>query len=567
MRDLFLLTLLVMALTTSSQSMSQPVDASLEAIAEAVERRQLDSPLFNQALNIDDPALMQQTLLGLGRIGGKEASVLLTSYLAHSNPALRKTAALALGISGVQASSQPLWAQLKQEKDAEVRAELYLALGNLGENGLISRMLAQAKSEDSAEAKAALFQALTIALVFHPQLKDDFAAINYSQLLNEFAAGNDLSAPVGYFLSRLPQIENHLSAKDLVKLTQAKLSTQSKVYLARLIEKVSQKPADENRALLAWLVEQSEHPGLEPINLNLQIAATNAMKYLLDMPQAQMQIGKLTVSNHPVIAQTALKVLVDSTLNTSESVKLLQAQLTHANPAMLVDAISGLVRRQSMDEMSWVVKLFAHNSAYVKINLLKMLHEKSANDFTNLIKHFSQDPNPAVSRYASNLLNPKAETIEQPAPSPSYAEAQKAARQRVKLVTPQGEIVIQLLSDAPYTAWHFVQTIESGFYNGSYFNRVIGNFVAQGGDPVGDGSGSNGQTIREEINFLAHEPMTVAMATAGKDTGSSQFFINTARNLHLDRNYTIFGRVIAGEALVYQMTHGTPIIRAEVVVG
>ena len=94
---------------------------------------------------------------------------------------------------------------------------------------------------------------------------------------------------------------------------------------------------------------------------------------------------------------------------------------------------------------------------------------------------------------------------------------------------------------------------------------MIGNFVVQGGDDIGNGEGSSGKIIREEINFIPHELMTVGMATGGKDTGSSQFFINTGRNLHLDRNYTVFGKVIQGQDNVLSMTHGEKIISVEII--
>jgi len=177
---------------------------------------------------------------------------------------------------------------------------------------------------------------------------------------------------------------------------------------------------------------------------------------------------------------------------------------------------------------------------------------------------FSHDPNKKISAYAKSLLNEQQESDEPAAKSPSYALALVAAQKQIILKTTIGEITIQLSQDAPFTSWHFVNNIKNGYFNGGYFNRVIGDFVAQGGDHIGDGSGSVGHTIREEINLLPHEPMSVGVATAGKDTGSSQFFINTSRNLHLDRNYTIFGKVIKGQEIVLNLTHGIEILSVEV---
>ena len=214
--------------------------------------------------------------------------------------------------------------------------------------------------------------------------------------------------------------------------------------------------------------------------------------------------------------------------------------------------------------MSWVVTLLKHPSAYVKIQLMSLLKEKSKTDFNKTIEWLAQDPDPRVSRQARRLVADLKEPEETRAPAPSYAEVSKVIGKLVTLKTTVGDITFKLLPDSPYTAWHFVNNAQKGVFNNNYFSRVIGNFVAQGGDTIGDRTGSSNRTIREEINFLKSEPMTVAMATAGKDTGTSQFYINTARNLHLDRNYTIFGRVVSGYDRVLWMTNGARILSVTV---
>ena len=214
--------------------------------------------------------------------------------------------------------------------------------------------------------------------------------------------------------------------------------------------------------------------------------------------------------------------------------------------------------------MSWMLKFLRHPSTFIQINLISQLKNKSETEFDNFIRSFTKSPNKEVVAYAQSRLDKKEPPKESVAESPSYAEAIKAAGKQVTLKTEAGNIVIELLTDAPYTSWHFINNAKLGNFTNSYFSRVIGNFVAQGGDTIGDLQGSSGKTIREEINFLAHKPMTVGMATAGKDTGSSQFFINTARNPHLDRNYTVFGKVVAGQELVMEMTNGLKVLSVAV---
>ena len=128
---------------------------------------------------------------------------------------------------------------------------------------------------------------------------------------------------------------------------------------------------------------------------------------------------------------------------------------------------------------------------------------------------------------------------------------------QVLLTTPRGEILLELFEDqAPNTVANFISLVESGFYNGIQFHRVIPGFMAQGGDPNSkdddprnDGSGGPGYTIAcecEQDNARMHFAGSLSMAHAGKDTGGSQFFITHLPTDHLNGRHTVFGRVVEG---------------------
>jgi cyclophilin family peptidyl-prolyl cis-trans isomerase len=124
-------------------------------------------------------------------------------------------------------------------------------------------------------------------------------------------------------------------------------------------------------------------------------------------------------------------------------------------------------------------------------------------------------------------------------------------RQHVRLVTNRGAITLELLKDhAPFTVLNFVKLIKKGFYDGLTFHRVVPNFVVQGGDPRGDGWGGPGYTMRTEISTVKYEPGSCGMASAGKDTEGSQFFITHSSTPHLDGRYTIFAKVVQGMDVV-----------------
>jgi cyclophilin family peptidyl-prolyl cis-trans isomerase/HEAT repeat protein len=131
----------------------------------------------------------------------------------------------------------------------------------------------------------------------------------------------------------------------------------------------------------------------------------------------------------------------------------------------------------------------------------------------------------------------------------------------VAISTAHGEIVLELAADAaPLTVHNFLSLVESGYYNGTRWHRVVPNFVIQDGDPRGDGSGGPGYAIRDEINPLRYLRGTLGMALSGPDTGGSQFFITHAPQPHLDGGYTVFGRVISGMDVVDRVVQEDPIL-------
>lgn len=130
------------------------------------------------------------------------------------------------------------------------------------------------------------------------------------------------------------------------------------------------------------------------------------------------------------------------------------------------------------------------------------------------------------------------------------AEAAADDLPRVRISTSVGDLVVELFeNEAPNTVANFISLVDKGFYNGTPFHRVIGGFMAQGGDPTGTGTGGPGYTIACEVDApdaRQHFRGTLSMAHAGRDTGGSQFFLTFRPTDHLDGKHTVFGRVIEG---------------------
>ncbi|MBX2968915.1 MAG: peptidylprolyl isomerase [Cyclobacteriaceae bacterium] len=136
--------------------------------------------------------------------------------------------------------------------------------------------------------------------------------------------------------------------------------------------------------------------------------------------------------------------------------------------------------------------------------------------------------------------------------------------QQVRIQTSKGDIIIQLfVEEAPGSVANFLQLTNAGYFNGKNFHRVVPNFVIQGGCNRGDGWGSEDYSIRSEFSMRKYKEGSVGMASAGKDTEGTQWFITHSPTPHLDGRYTIFAEVVSGMDVVHQMAVGDQIIQVQ----
>lgn len=133
--------------------------------------------------------------------------------------------------------------------------------------------------------------------------------------------------------------------------------------------------------------------------------------------------------------------------------------------------------------------------------------------------------------------------------TPPVMEIDPKKKYTAHMKTDVGTMVIELFADkTPKTVNNFVFLARQGFYEGVIFHRVIANFMAQGGDPTGIGSGGPGYRFEDEFHpSLKHDKQGVlSMANAGPNTNGSQFFITHVPTPHLDGRHSIFGQVVEG---------------------
>ncbi|MFN8455104.1 MAG: peptidylprolyl isomerase [Anaerolineae bacterium] len=131
---------------------------------------------------------------------------------------------------------------------------------------------------------------------------------------------------------------------------------------------------------------------------------------------------------------------------------------------------------------------------------------------------------------------------------------------KATIKTNKGDIELDLFTvDTPKTVNNFVFLARDKFYDGLTFHRVIPNFMAQGGDPNGDGRGGPGYRFEDETQGNSrqkHETGSLSMANAGPNTNGSQFFICHGPQPHLDGKHTVFGKVTKGQDVVNALKNG-----------
>ncbi len=130
----------------------------------------------------------------------------------------------------------------------------------------------------------------------------------------------------------------------------------------------------------------------------------------------------------------------------------------------------------------------------------------------------------------------------------------------IVLTLKDGDVYIKMLPEvAPIHVKRIKELVKQGFYNGLKFHRVIDGFMAQTGDPKGNGTGGSGQNINAEFNQTPHKRGTVSMARAqDPNSADSQFFICFASASYLDGQYTAWGQVVKGMEFVDNIKKGNP---------
>jgi peptidyl-prolyl cis-trans isomerase B (cyclophilin B) len=176
---------------------------------------------------------------------------------------------------------------------------------------------------------------------------------------------------------------------------------------------------------------------------------------------------------------------------------------------------------------------------------------------------------PAAPQAASIITEPKID----PTSVARFTGPAEGPHPRVRIVTTEGNLYVELYPEwAPLTVENFLNLANRGYYDNNPWFRIVPDFVVQTGDPTGNGNGDAGYAIRAEENPIEQDSYVISMglnytdppnAHAIRDSAGTQFYITLSPQLHLDRDFTVFGKVIAGYDVLGRLVEKDKIIRVE----
>jgi peptidyl-prolyl cis-trans isomerase B (cyclophilin B) len=273
-------------------------------------------------------------------------------------------------------------------------------------------------------------------------------------------------------------------------------------------------------------------------------------------------------------------------------IETLQAALHDRAELVRVEAARAFGRRGDKSAVALLQPLTADPSWRVQeqtLEAINALQGKPATAHLKAIPAGVHTPAPEPDKFASLQALPRAVSSAKPQkPTPDAINTTtkldpttialmtgpaKGPHPRVRLVTTQGNIYLELFPEwAPLTVENFLNLTSSGYYDNNPWFRIVPDFVVQTGDPTGNGNGDAGYTIPAEENPIEQNSYVISMgmnytdppnAHAIRDSAGTQFYITLSPQLHLNRDFTVFGRVIGGTDVLGRLIESDKIIRAD----
>ncbi len=486
-------------------------------------------------LQDSDDEVRWRAAWALMRTGKPVAPTAILTAARDADPRVRMNALQTLGNLKHFAFVEPLGQALQNDKDWRVRVKAANALGNFPLS-LSSNYLALLHQEQPV--RVAIIQAIgSGALLEKKGYRQNSREHNFARMQLETVIASSsrdayrTPAEVGFGLVAYARLMGESAIATAASFT----ANDNIIVRTRAFEALGE---TQSSKINKYLLE-----GYAGAPSNVKIAILEALAKLKANADVQLYLNGLKEEDPVLVAIAADGISADSLRNQIHSRRIVEAYRRLKKP---IDA-----------ELSQMI--FAALVRFKDKGAIALLKEA----LTMPDRILSSAAAAAILKISGEDVSDSVRTNQ--AAEHDYAELAGLRGARAILHTAGGKIEMRLFpDDAPLTAKNFVTLARSGFYNGVTFHRVVPNFVIQTGDPRGDGWGSPGYAIRSEFNRRHYLRGSVGMASAGKDTEGSQFFITHSAQPHLDGRYTVFGQVTSGMEIVDEIQEGDVIRLVEI---
>ncbi|NVJ71553.1 MAG: peptidylprolyl isomerase [Alphaproteobacteria bacterium] len=523
-------------------------------LMEAADARDYQNPVFSEALESG----RWQALVYLGQIGG-DACAEIAPYLSHSDAAAVAAARLGAALCHGDAPVDELLAYTQPLPASAGVDYLASALGFSGEEGARPLLVDYVNAIKPGKPfnvgypdnpRTLPFFGLMQSVVYDRLPATDFPKLSFEALLAHTSEmGTDYVA--AYLLTRFTDMPEVLPFADVQTALGNAQASRVKAALVRVLRQYG----DAASGTLVALASGKDRM--------VALEAVRALGYLKDDESRVFLLEVAAKAEDMAMRHLALSALAPRHAGDAEITGLLEGATKDQNAWIAVTALRGLMQRDPDKAFPTTESWFKGKDYYKAFSAMGLLAQSE--EGKGILEAYAEAHADSIrGREAAIALDPSIEGVEKPRVTPRWSMVRSYQERELVLNTTRGTICIAPSPDAPYAAANFMLLADVGKMNGMLWHRVIPNFVAQAGqseDPVLAEWG----TIREEWVSSNHRIGTVGVATAGRDTGSTQFFINTGYNLHLNGRYTVMGRVISGLEAAMQLQEGDVIESAKTV--
>jgi len=541
-----------------------------------------------EALEEPDPRIVAAAVEALGKLASPGVSRAIMTYLRHPDPRVRVEAAHALlrlrfvPLWRGQTDEPPRWpsgavAELTEalsDDHLEVRQAVAHALSRYGQPEAVTALLGRLEDSDDVTrlfAVRAIGRSEDEAVIAQllPALADGHAGVRVEAVRAIASLGGAARLP----FTRL-SADPSFQVRAALAVAAAELTDPASLAVLELLA------ADESTTVQAAVVGSlARRLGagyrngllglLDDVRTEIRSAAASAS---VALGEAGLPVARRAFADTNTAVQAAALDAMADLQGREEVDPLVFAAALSPDLAVRGTAVDVLSRRDDDVRREKLISVYEASPGddWIEIRESIVTALKEDVEALRFLQGVATDDSSFVVRNRARIALADAGVPAPELEAPSIEESPLLGVEfdddpRVVLETTRGEIEIRCLArEAPIHVAGFVQRVRDGFYDGLTWHRVVSNFVIQGGDPRGDGWGTGGQTVRDEINRSRFGRGAVGMPKGGKDTGGCQLFITHVPTPHLDGNYTVFGHVVAGLATVDRIEVGDRIIRARV---